>query len=65
MHTHDAIGSGSGSGQAGPFLAVRLAQSGLKVSLVGREHQRVFSAPPGSIWCGDAPASRAPMLFPC
>ncbi len=36
MHTHDAIVIGSG--QAGPFLAVRLAQSGLKVALVEREH---------------------------
>ena len=27
-----------GSGQAGPFLAVRLAQSGLKVALIEREH---------------------------
>ena len=32
MHTHDAIIIGSG--QAGPFLAVRLAQSGMKVALV-------------------------------
>jgi pyruvate/2-oxoglutarate dehydrogenase complex dihydrolipoamide dehydrogenase (E3) component len=36
MHTHDAIIIGSG--QAGPFLAVRLAQSGLKVALIEREH---------------------------
>ena len=36
MHTHDAIVIGSG--QAGPFLAVRLAQSGLKVALIEREH---------------------------
>ncbi len=36
MHTHDAIVIGSG--QAEPFLAVRLAQSGLKVALVEREH---------------------------
>jgi len=36
MHTHDAIVIGSG--QAGPFLAVRLAQSGMKVALVEREH---------------------------
>ena len=36
MHTHDAIVIGSG--QAGPFLAVRLAQSGLKVTLIEREH---------------------------
>jgi pyruvate/2-oxoglutarate dehydrogenase complex dihydrolipoamide dehydrogenase (E3) component len=36
MHTHDAIVIGSG--QAGPFLAVRLAQSGLRVALVEREH---------------------------
>lgn len=36
MHTHDAIVIGCG--QAGPFLAVRLAQSGLKVALVEREH---------------------------
>jgi pyruvate/2-oxoglutarate dehydrogenase complex dihydrolipoamide dehydrogenase (E3) component len=36
MHTHDAIVIGSG--QAGPFLAVRLAQSGLHVALVEREH---------------------------
>ena len=27
-----------GSGQAGPFLAVRLAQSGMKVALIEREH---------------------------
>ena len=27
-----------GSGQAGPFLAVRLAAAGLKVALVEREH---------------------------
>ncbi len=36
MPTHDAIVIGSG--QAGPFLAVRLAQSGMKVALVEREH---------------------------
>ena len=36
MHTHDAIVIGSG--QAGPFLAVRLAQSGMKVALIEREH---------------------------
>lgn len=36
MHTHDAIVIGSG--QAGPSLAVRLAQSGLKAALVEREH---------------------------
>ena len=36
MHTHDALVIGSG--QAGPFLAVRLAQSGLKVALIEREH---------------------------
>ena len=36
MHTHDAIVIGSG--QAGPFLAVRLAQSGLRVALIEREH---------------------------
>ena len=36
MQTHDAIVIGSG--QAGPFLAVRLAQSGLKVALIEREH---------------------------
>ncbi len=34
--THDAIVIGSG--QAGPFLAVRLAQAGMKVVLVEREH---------------------------
>ena len=34
--THDAIIIGSG--QAGPFLAVRLAQAGQKVALVEREH---------------------------
>lgn len=34
--THDAIVIGSG--QAGPFLAVRLAQAGLKTVLVEREH---------------------------
>ena len=36
MSTHDAIVIGSG--QAGPFLAVRLAQSGMKVALIEREH---------------------------
>ena len=36
MSTHDAIVIGSG--QAGPFLAVRLAQSGLKAVLIEREH---------------------------
>ena len=36
MHTHDAIVVGSG--QAGPFLAVRMAQSGLKLALIEREH---------------------------
>jgi pyruvate/2-oxoglutarate dehydrogenase complex dihydrolipoamide dehydrogenase (E3) component len=36
MSTHDAIVIGSG--QAGPFLAVRLAQSGMRVALVEREH---------------------------
>jgi pyruvate/2-oxoglutarate dehydrogenase complex dihydrolipoamide dehydrogenase (E3) component len=34
--THDAIIIGSG--QAGPFLAVRLAQAGMKVALIEREH---------------------------
>jgi pyruvate/2-oxoglutarate dehydrogenase complex dihydrolipoamide dehydrogenase (E3) component len=34
--THDAIVIGAG--QAGPFLAVRLAQAGMKVALVEREH---------------------------
>jgi pyruvate/2-oxoglutarate dehydrogenase complex dihydrolipoamide dehydrogenase (E3) component len=36
MSKHDALVIGSG--QAGPFLAVRLAQSGLKVALIEREH---------------------------
>ena len=36
MSTHDAIVIGSG--QAGPFLAVRLAHSGLKAVLIEREH---------------------------
>ena len=27
-----------GSGQAGPFLAVRLAQAGMKTALIEREH---------------------------
>ncbi len=36
MHNVDAIVIGSG--QAGPFLAVRLAQSGRKVALIEREH---------------------------
>ncbi len=36
MNTHDAIVIGSG--QAGPFLAVRLAQSGMRVALIEREH---------------------------
>ena len=36
MSNYDAIVIGSG--QAGPFLAVRLAQSGLKVALIEREH---------------------------
>ncbi len=36
MSPYDAIVIGSG--QAGPFLAVRLAQSGMKVALVEREH---------------------------
>ena len=36
VNNHDAIVIGSG--QAGPFLAVRLAQSGLKVALIEREH---------------------------
>jgi pyruvate/2-oxoglutarate dehydrogenase complex dihydrolipoamide dehydrogenase (E3) component len=36
MDRYDAIVIGSG--QAGPFLAVRLAQSGLKVALIEREH---------------------------
>ena len=36
MNTHDAIVIGSG--QAGPSLAVRLAQSGLKVVFIEREH---------------------------
>ncbi|MEP7294701.1 MAG: FAD-containing oxidoreductase [Burkholderiales bacterium] len=34
--THDAIVIGSG--QAGPFLAVRLAQAGQRVALIEREH---------------------------
>src|SRR4051812_6905389 len=34
--THDAIVIGSG--QAGPFLAVRLAQVGMKTVLIEREH---------------------------
>lgn len=36
MNHHDAIVIGSG--QAGPFLAVRLAQAGWKVALIEREH---------------------------
>ena len=36
MHTHDAIVIGSG--QSGPFLAVRLANAGLKTALIEREH---------------------------
>lgn len=36
MDNFDAIVIGSG--QAGPFLAVRLAQSGMKVALIEREH---------------------------
>jgi pyruvate/2-oxoglutarate dehydrogenase complex dihydrolipoamide dehydrogenase (E3) component len=36
MNKYDAIVIGSG--QAGPFLAVRLAQSGCKVALIEREH---------------------------
>ena len=36
MITHDAIVIGGG--QAGPSLAVRLAQTGLKVALIEREH---------------------------
>ena len=36
MNTHDAIVIGSG--RAGPSMAVRLAQSGLKVALIEREH---------------------------
>jgi pyruvate/2-oxoglutarate dehydrogenase complex dihydrolipoamide dehydrogenase (E3) component len=36
MSKHDAIVIGSG--QAGPFLAVQLAQSGMRVALIEREH---------------------------
>ena len=66
MTSYDAIVIGTG--QAGPSLAVRLAQRGMRTALVEREHLGGSCVNNGCIptkWCGALPSTASRSAARC